>query len=314
VQIPKTDGSMRTLRIRSILDRTVSAAVLDVLTPIYEDVLFDGCMGYRPGRGIHDLLANVVRTVEAGYPVIAQADIKEAFDHVPIADALEAYRENVPSPELLNLIEILLRGSDGPNKITGVDQGDPLSPLTLNAILNTALDAPLERAAQKGDLVWLRYADNIIIASQADTKAGEILDMVTNRLATASMSVKPESSSISNLRRQGAKAHLLGFELSGVNPPAFTLGNEAFKVLHESLEQAHQLEDPDLHARSIIDGWIEAAGPGLGDERRVDVAERILMLASQCGLYEVLDLSSLVDLMYSSYRRWHGRLSNVPFG
>jgi RNA-directed DNA polymerase len=50
------DGRLRPLGIAALEDKAVQAAVVAVLTPIYEDEFLRFSYGSRPGRGQHDAL------------------------------------------------------------------------------------------------------------------------------------------------------------------------------------------------------------------------------------------------------------------
>ena len=52
--IPKADGKQRPLGIAAIEDKIVQAAVVMILTPIYEAEFLGFSYGFRPGRGQHD--------------------------------------------------------------------------------------------------------------------------------------------------------------------------------------------------------------------------------------------------------------------
>src|ERR1700756_3498951 len=54
--IPKADGRQRPLGIAAMEDKIVQAAVVAILTPIYEAEFLGFSYGFRPGRGQHDAL------------------------------------------------------------------------------------------------------------------------------------------------------------------------------------------------------------------------------------------------------------------
>ena len=56
VFIPKADGKQRPLGIAALEDKIVQAAVVMILTPIYEAEFLGFSYGFRPGRGQHDAL------------------------------------------------------------------------------------------------------------------------------------------------------------------------------------------------------------------------------------------------------------------
>ena len=63
--IPKTDGRYRTLGIAAIEDKIVQAAVVAILTPIYEAESLGFSYGFRPGRSQHDALDALAYGIKA---------------------------------------------------------------------------------------------------------------------------------------------------------------------------------------------------------------------------------------------------------
>ena len=52
--IPKADGRQRPLGIAALEDKVVQAAVVALLTPVYEAEFLGFSYGFRPGRGQHE--------------------------------------------------------------------------------------------------------------------------------------------------------------------------------------------------------------------------------------------------------------------
>ena len=53
VEIPKDDGSMRLLGIPTVRDRMIQQAIVQVLSPIYEQQFSEFSFGFRPKRNAH---------------------------------------------------------------------------------------------------------------------------------------------------------------------------------------------------------------------------------------------------------------------
>jgi RNA-directed DNA polymerase len=81
--IPKADGKQRPLGIAALEDKIVQAAVVAILTPIYEAEFLGFSYGFRPGRGQHDALdALAVGIGQRKVNWILDADIAGSFDAV----------------------------------------------------------------------------------------------------------------------------------------------------------------------------------------------------------------------------------------
>jgi hypothetical protein len=139
--IPKPGGGHRTLSIRNLIDRVVSKAIYLALLPVFERLFLDGSHGFRPGRSTLTLLAALeAMMIQTGRTVLAQDDVKKAFDHVVIANVMEDLSEHITDIGLLTLIEAVIRGGEHKGRAVGIAQGDPLSPLLLNLRLHNIHD------------------------------------------------------------------------------------------------------------------------------------------------------------------------------
>jgi Reverse transcriptase (RNA-dependent DNA polymerase) len=79
--IPKADGKQRPLGIAAIEDKIVQAAVVALLTPIYEAEFLGFSYGFRPGRSQHDALDALAYGIKARkINWILDADISRFFD------------------------------------------------------------------------------------------------------------------------------------------------------------------------------------------------------------------------------------------
>jgi RNA-directed DNA polymerase len=64
IYIPKEDGkAQRPISIPSLEDKIVQKAVVDLLTPIYEQDFLDCSYGFRPGRGAQEALDEIGRAL-----------------------------------------------------------------------------------------------------------------------------------------------------------------------------------------------------------------------------------------------------------
>jgi hypothetical protein len=145
--IPKPGGGHRILTIRSVFDRVVSKAIHLALLPVFERLFLDGSHGFRAGRSPLTLLATLeAMMIQTGRTVLAQDDVKKAFDHVVITNVMENLSEHITDTGLLTLIETVIRGGENRGRTMGIAQGDPLSPLLLNVRLHTILDVPMTGA------------------------------------------------------------------------------------------------------------------------------------------------------------------------
>jgi hypothetical protein len=186
---------------------------------------------------------------------------------------------------MLNLIGIIIRGHDGPERTVGTDQGNSLSPLALNTTLDHVQDQPT--IADPAQPPVLRYADNIFVVAQTVAEARQALHRVVELLTPHGLSLKGEDEPVI-LSRQGARAQLLGFQVGlEDNRLRIELGPGAYRKLEHALEEAHVTRNPPQIAKDVICGWISSYGPGFESVDASRVAVRICQVAARKGFREL---------------------------
>ena len=79
--IPKADGRQRPLGVAALEDKIVQAAVVIILTPIYEAEFLGFSYGFRPGRGQHDALDALAYGIKGrNVRWILDADLRSFLD------------------------------------------------------------------------------------------------------------------------------------------------------------------------------------------------------------------------------------------
>ena len=82
--IPKPGSrEKRPLGIPTVRDRTVEAALREVMEPIFEREFAERSYGFRPERGCKDALREVDECMRKGYRHVVEADWKSYFDTIP---------------------------------------------------------------------------------------------------------------------------------------------------------------------------------------------------------------------------------------
>lgn len=260
IEVPKLSGGFRRLTIRNLCDRAVSGAVLAAIERPLDTLLDDCCIGFRSDRNIHTVLARLATAVREGHAWIVHDDIRTAFDVVRTSEVIEVFRRRIPNGEVVELIAAILRGHRGADRTLGIDQGDPLSPLALNLYLAEVLDRPL--LGVLGDAAYWRYADDLVFACTSRREGLELVEHARELLARAGLDLKSISGPV-NLRRQGARITVLGFEahLNQEHELVFDIPGEAWSDLDHRLAAAREEDYPSVAAGEITRGWIDAYGP-----------------------------------------------------
>lgn len=197
VEIPKSGGGTRPLGIPTVRDRIVQQALLQVLTPIFEQQFSPRSHGFRPGRGCETALDVVDRALRYGYEWVVDADISKFFDSVDHELLLERMNEQIADGSVLKLVRAFLKsgvlmgsGELEPTEL-GTPQGGPLSPLLANIYLHS-----FDEALVKAGLGLVRYADDFVIFAKSSEAAGEALELARQELAGLKLRLHPEKTRI----------------------------------------------------------------------------------------------------------------------
>ena len=179
VQIPKENGKKRNLGIPTVMDRIIQQAMVQVLSPIYEEQFNDNSYGFRPGRSCEQAVIRALEYLNDGYDWIVDIDLEKFFDTVNQDRLITIIRKTIRDGEVVSLIRKYLSAGVMENGVVkptpkGTPQGGNLSPLLSNIMLNE-LDKELEARG----LNFVRYADDCIILVKSEKAANRVLSSIT---------------------------------------------------------------------------------------------------------------------------------------
>ena len=247
VYIPKADGKLRPLGIAAIEDKIVQAAVVAILTPIYEAEFLGFSYGFRPGRGQHDALDTLafgIKTRKVCW--ILDADIARFFDTISHEWLVRFIEHRIGDRRIVRLIQKWLKVGvleDGlrVESEEGTPQGAVISPLLANIYLHYVYDLWAHQWRQRqatGDVVIVRYADDTVVGFEHKHDAERFLADLRTRLAAFALTLHQEKTrliefgrhAVANRNRRGEGKpetfDFLGFtHICGVNEkrPGFQL-------------------------------------------------------------------------------------------
>ena len=211
--IPKPDGRQRPLAIAALEDKIVQRATVAVLNTIYEEDFLGFSYGFRPKRGPHDALdALVVGIGSTKANWILDADIRSFFDTVSQDWLIRFVAHRIGDPRIIRLIQKWLKAGvleDGVVTVSdrGTGQGSVISPLLANIYLHYVLDLWAERWRRReamGDMIIVRYADDIIVGFEHESDARRFLDAMRERLQEFSLSLHPDKTRLIEFGRFAA--------------------------------------------------------------------------------------------------------------
>ena len=216
--IPKADGRRRPLAVAALEDKIVQRATVAVLNCIYEEEFLGFSYGFRPKRGQHDALdALAVGITDKKVNFILDADIRSFFDEVSQGWLIRFVEHRIGDPRIIRLIQKWLRAGvleDGVVTISekGTGQGSVISPLLANVYLHYVFDLWAERWRRHeatGDMILMRYADDIVVGFEHEADARRFWDDMRKRFEEFSLSLNSDKTRLIEFGRFAAdrRAH-----------------------------------------------------------------------------------------------------------
>jgi RNA-directed DNA polymerase len=214
VYIPKADGRQRPLGIAALEDKIVQQAVVTILNQIYE-VDFKGfSYGFRPGRSPHQALDALTAGIQwKRVNWVLDADIRGFFDNMSHEWTMKFLEHRVADRRILRLIQKWLKAGvseDGQWSETklGTPQGAVASPLLANVYLHYVFDLWVEtwrKKVAKGDVIVVRYADDLVVGFQHRTDAERFLREFQERLAKFGLELHADKTRLIEFGRFAAR-------------------------------------------------------------------------------------------------------------
>jgi len=189
------------LGIAALEDKIVQQAVVTVLNQIYEVDFRGFSYGFRPGRGPHQALdALTVGIQRKRVNWVLDADIRGFFDNMSHEWTMKFIEHRVADRRMLRLIQKWLKAGvseDGHWSETnvGTPQGAVVSPLLANVYLHYVFDLWVEvwrKKVARGDVIVVRYADDLVVGFQHRTDAERFLQEFRERLVRFGLELHPD--------------------------------------------------------------------------------------------------------------------------
>ncbi len=194
VLIPKEGkpGAKRPLGISNFEDKLVQKRMQELLESIYEPKFLNCSYGFRPGRGCHDAVKDVLNYVARNeVETVIDVDLADFFGTIDHELLVEMLRKKIGDPRLLRYISRMLKSgilSDGELNTSdeGVPQGSCCSPILANIFAHNVIDEWFEETVKShsdGAVEMFRYADDLVICCRNEKDAARIKRALENRLA-----------------------------------------------------------------------------------------------------------------------------------
>ena len=201
VYIPKADGRQRPLGVAALEDKIVQQAVVTILNQIYEEDFLGFSYGFRPGRSQHqalDALSFALLRKKVNY--VLDADIRGFFDEISHEWMLKFVQHRVADRRILRLIQkwlkagVMEEGNWWETEM-GTPQGAVISPLLANIYLHYVFDLWVKAWRKKhadGDVIVVRYADDIVLGLQHQAEADRFLEDFRERVQKFGLELHPD--------------------------------------------------------------------------------------------------------------------------
>ena len=140
VYIPKRTGKLRPLGLPSWSSKVMQEVVRQLLDAYFEPRFSDHSHGFRPGRGCHTALSEIVQTWKGVHWYI-EGDISDCFGSLSHEVLMDILSENIHDHRFLRLIRYMLQAGyleewRWHETLSGAPQGGVCSPILSNIYLD----------------------------------------------------------------------------------------------------------------------------------------------------------------------------------
>jgi len=217
---PEMPGNYRPISIIPVLAKLFSSILYKRIQVLVDSKLADEQYGFRKGRGcsdaVHILRTVIEKSAEWGETLwIATLDVEKAFDRVHHSSLFEALMDFEVDASVVAALYNLYSGLQASVEIwlgvesrrfqvqRGVRQGDPLSPLLFNMVLNQVLAdlRPEWRRRKYGTdvgasvlgerLTHVAFADDMTVVAKSWLSMRRMLSMLRQALALRGLTLHP---------------------------------------------------------------------------------------------------------------------------
>ena len=184
-----------------------------MLNAIYEGDFVGFSYGFRPGRGPHDALdALTVAITTRKVNWILDADVQNFFGSVSQDWLVQFLEHRIGDKRIIRLIRKWLRAGILEDGVVTVDdrgtgQGSVISPLLGNVYLHYCFDLWAERWRRQeayGDMIIVRYADDLVVGFEHEDDARRFLDAMRERVEAFALTLHSDKTRLIEFGRYAA--------------------------------------------------------------------------------------------------------------
>ena len=291
VMIPKPGGGERPLGIPTVSDRVAQMVVKNALEPKLEPHFHRNSFGYRPSRKAYEAVQQCKEQCWKK-PWVIDLDIKGFFDNLDHERLIKALRKHTQEKWILLYIERWLKApiqqEDGQlvKPTRGTPQGGVISPLLANLFLHYAFDQWME--IHFPEIVFERYADDIVVHCVTLKQAEYLLSQISKRLKSSKLEIHPDKTKIVYCKQTDRKG---GYEQVKFDFLGFT-----FK--------------PRKAKNRKVGGLFIGFGPGISSKamKKINGELRQLTIHRRIGM-EIQDVAKMLEPKLRGWMQYYGRIN-----
>ncbi len=289
MEIPKPDGSTRSLGIPTVADRVAQMVAKIYLEPVVEPKFHKNSYGYRPRKSALDAVATCRKRCWR-YAWVIDLDIKGFFDNLRWDLLTKAVRFHTSLPWLNLYVQRWLEApaikEDGTvvKRVKGSPQGSVISPILSNIFMHHGFDDWMKRNLPA--VPFERYADDAVIHCKSQDQAEYVLGRVRERLKGCGLELHPEKTKIVYCKDDDR-------------------GGEFERIKFDFLGYAFQ----PRRAKNRRGKFFVSFLPAVGDKaaKRIRKAIRDWGLDSRCNNQSLEDLARFVNPTVRGWANYFGR-------
>lgn len=210
--VPKLDGRQRPIGVPVLEDKIVQRAMVTVLNAIYEVDFLGFSYGFRPGRSQHNALDAVTVALESKkVNWVLDLDIRGYFDAIDHEWMIRFVEHRIWDKRVVrHVLKWLKAGVLEDTRLLrpeeGTPQGGSVSPLLSNIYLHYVFDlwANQWRRKADGDVIMVRFADDIVVGFQYEREARRFLREMQGRFLRFNLELHAEKTKLIEFGRFAA--------------------------------------------------------------------------------------------------------------